>query len=86
MKWIFIFIALFFCFQSFDVFANKCDKCPANEPCKLIVPTGDKCNTCEIKVHCSDGYWYQGEKKCTFLDCTVLTPIEEPFENEEEVI
>ncbi|MGI9553398.1 MAG: hypothetical protein ACR2NC_00620 [Thermodesulfobacteriota bacterium] len=84
MKWIFVLTALIICFQSYDVFAKNCEDCPANNPCVITTPKGDKCNTCEIKVHCSDSYWFQGDKKCTFLDCTVLTPIENPFEIEGE--
>ena len=80
MKWILVTISLFLISPAAEVYAKRCDECPANSPCNVIVPKGDKCNTCEVRVHCSEDYWYQGEKKCTFLDCTILTPIENPFE------
>ena len=63
-------------------FAKKCEDCPASKPCKIVVPKGDKYNTCDIKVHCSDEFWYQLDKKCSFLDCSLFTPIENPFEQE----
>ena len=62
--------------------AKNCEACSASKPCKIVVPKGDKCNTCDIKVHCSDEYWYQLDKSCTYLDCTLFTPIENPFEQE----
>ena len=71
-------------FVSHAAYAKKCEECPANKPCKIVVPKGDKCNTCDIKVHCSDEFWYQLEKKCTYLDCTLFTPIENPYEREKE--
>ena len=85
MKWILVITSLlFYCFQSNELYAKSCEECPANKPCVIIAPKGDKCNTCEIKVHCSEGYWFQGDKKCTFLDCTILTLVENPFEAESE--
>jgi len=62
--------------------AKNCEDCSASKPCKIVVPKGDKCNTCDIKVHCSDEFWYQLDKNCTYLDCTLFTPIENPFEQE----
>ena len=88
MKWIFIFGSLMFYFsQHGEAYAKNCEECPASKPCEIIAPKGDKCNTCKIKVHCSEGYWFQGDKKCTFLDCTILTPVENPFipETEESI-
>ena len=64
--------------------AKTCEECPASKPCTLIIPKGDKCNTCELKVHCSDGFWYSDKKACTNIDCNQLTPIENPYEADPE--
>lgn len=78
------FILLTFTFLMIPLFgiAKNCEDCSASKPCKIVIPKGDKCNTCDIKVHCSDEFWYQLDKNCTYLDCTLFTPIENPFEQE----
>ena len=64
---------------------KTCEDCPAQEPCKIIVPKGDKCNTCVYEVHCSENKWYQSSNiKCSNLDCVNLIPIENPFSNDRD--
>ena len=65
-------------------FAKKCDECPASKPCKIIIPMDDKCNTCVVRVHCSDGYWFRWKSVCTNLNCSQLNSIENPYEKELE--
>ena len=81
MKFIIISILALLIFPAAG-FSKNCGDCSASKPCKIVVPKGDKCNTCDIKVHCSDEFWYQLDKNCTYLDCTLFTPIENPFEQE----
>ena len=79
MKWIFVCLTLIAGLFTVEVIAKNCDECSASTPCVIIVPKGDKCNTCEVKVHCSEDHWYQIDKNCTFLDCAVLKPIDNPY-------
>jgi len=75
-------ITITFLIAPLTALAKNCEDCSASKPCKIVVPKGDKCNTCDIKVHCSDEFWYQLDKSCTYLDCSLFTPIENPFEQE----
>ena len=84
MKLIIIIIDLNMLLISPPAFAKKCEECPASKPCVIVIPKGDKCNTCEVKVHCSNGYWYKSKNVCTNVDCNQLTPIENPYDKENE--
>ena len=62
-------------------FPKNCEDCSAGKPCKIVVPKGDKCNTCDLKVHCSDESRYQLGKNYTYPDCTLFTPVETRLNN-----